>query len=110
MAGRLYWASDQGYACCADAKSGELLFKERLDARGKGSRGKPFYAAAVAVAGNIYAVSRWGGTFVFAAGPKFKLLAHNKIDADSSQFHGTPAISDGQLFLRSDKYLYCISK
>ena len=108
--GRLYWASDQGYACCADAKSGELLFKERLDARGKGSRGKPFYAAAVAVAGNIFAVSRWGGTFIFAAGPKFKLIAHNRINDDDSQFHGTPAISNGQLFLRSDKYLYCISK
>ncbi len=108
--GRLYWASGQGYACCADAKSGELLFKERLDARGKGSRGKPFYAAAVAIAGNIFAVSRWGGTFVFATGPKFKLLAHNRINDDDSQFHGTPAISNGQLFLRSDKYLYCISK
>ena len=108
--GRLYWASDQGYACCADAKSGELLFKERLDARGKGSRGKPFYAAAVAVAGNIYAVSRWGGTFVFAASPRFKLLARNMIDDDDSQFHGTPAISNGQLFLRSDKFLYCIGK
>ena len=110
VGGRLYWASDQGYACCADAKSGKLLFKERLDARGKGSRGKPFYAAAVAVAGNIFAVSRWGGTFVFAAGSEFKLLAHNRINDDDSQFHGTPAISNGQLFLRSDKYLYCISK
>lgn len=108
--GRLYWASDQGYACCADAKTGELLFKERLDARGKGSRGKPFYAAAVAAAGKIYAVSRWGGTFVFEAQSKFKLLAHNRINDDASQFHGTPAISNGQLFLRSDQFLYCISK
>jgi hypothetical protein len=33
--GRLYWASDTGYACCADALSGEMLFRERLDARGK---------------------------------------------------------------------------
>ena len=107
---KLYWASDTGYACCADAKSGKMLFRERLDARGKGSRGKPFYAGAVAAGGKIYAVSRWGGTFVFSAKPDFKLLAHNRIEGDDSQFHGTPAISNGQLFLRSDKFLYCISE
>ena len=107
---RLYWASDTGYACCADAKSGKMLFRERLDTRAKGSRGKPFYAGAVSAGGKIYAVSRWGGTFVFEAKPDFELLAHNKIQEDNSQFHGTPAISDGQLFLRSDKFLYCISE
>jgi hypothetical protein len=87
-----------------------MLFRERLDARAKGSRGKPFYAGAVSAAGKIYAVSRWGGTFVFSAKPDFELLAHNRIEGDDSQFHGTPAISDGQLFLRSDKFLYCISQ
>ena len=107
---RLYWASDTGYACCADAKSGKMLFRERLDARAKGSRGKPFYAGAVAAGSKIYTVSRWGGTFVFSAKPDFELLAHNKIEGDNSQFHGTPAISDGQLFLRSDQFLYCISE
>ena len=107
---RLYWASDTGYACCADAKSGKMLFRERLDARAKGSRGKPFYAGAVVAGSKIYTVSRWGGTFVFSAKPDFELLAHNKIEGDNSQFHGTPAISDGQFFLRSDKFLYCISE
>ncbi|MEC8907058.1 MAG: PQQ-binding-like beta-propeller repeat protein [Verrucomicrobiota bacterium] len=107
---RLYWASDTGYACCADAKSGKMLFRERLDARAKGSRGKPFYASAVAAGGKIYTVSRWGGTFVFSGKPDFELLAQNRIEGDDSQFHGTPAISDGQLFLRSDKFLYCISE
>ena len=106
----LYWASDTGYACCAEAESGDIVFKERLDARGKGSRGKPFYAAAVAADGKVICVSRWGGTFVFEAKPDFKLLAHNKIAGDDSQFNGTPAISDGQLFLRSDKALYCIGE
>ena len=107
---RLYWASDTGYACCVDAKSGDMLFRERLDARGKGSRGKPFYAGAILAGGKIYAVSRWGGTFVFNADEEFKLISHNKISSDESQFHGTPALSNGEIFLRSDKYLYCISE
>ena len=38
------------------------------------------------------------------------LILGPKIEEDNSQFHGTPAISDGQLFLRSDKFLYCISE
>ena len=107
---RLYWASDTGYACCVDAKSGDMLFRERLDARGKGSRGKPFYAGAILAGDKIYAVSRWGGTFVFNADKEFKLISHNKISSDDSQFHGTPALSNGEIFLRSDKYLYCISE
>jgi hypothetical protein len=48
------------------------------------------------------------GTYVLAAGPKYELLAHNKIADDKSIFNGSPAVSRGQLFLRSDKYLYCI--
>ena len=108
--GRLYWASDTGYACCADALSGEMLFRERLDARGKGSKGKPFYAGAVCAGGKIYVVSRRGGAFVFNADKKFELISHNKILSDNSQFHGTPAMSNGAIFLRSDNYLYCISE
>ena len=107
---RLYWASDTGYACCVDAKSGDMLFRERLDARGKGSKGKPFYAGSILAGDKIYAVSRWGGTFVFNADKEFKLISHNKISSDDSQFHGTPALSNGEIFLRSDKYLYCISE
>lgn len=108
--GHLYWTSDSGYACCAEAESGALVFKEKLDASTSGSRGKPFYAAAVAADGKVICVSRWGGTFIFEAKPVFKLLAHNTLDGDDSQFNGTPAISDGQLVLRSDKALYCIGE
>ena len=108
--GHLYWASDSGYAMCVNAKSGETVFKERLDAQGKGGRGKPFYAGAVTAGGRVIAVSRRGGSFVFEAKPEFKLLAHNKIEGDESQFHGTPALRGGQIFLRSDQALYCVGK
>ena len=108
--GRLYFASDSGYAICIDAASGEVLFKERLDAQTRGGRGKPFYAGAVVADGKVIVVSRRGGAFVFAAKPEFELIAHNKLAGDDSQFHGTPAISDKQIFLRSDKFLYCIGE
>ena len=104
--GFLYWASDSGYAMCVDAASGKTIFKERLDT--KGGKGKPFYAGAVAADGKVIAVSRTAGTFVFEAKPEFKLLSTNVIKGDDSRFQGTPAIVDGQLFLRSDEALYCV--
>ncbi|HEY6167440.1 MAG TPA: PQQ-binding-like beta-propeller repeat protein [Verrucomicrobiae bacterium] len=108
--GRLYFASDAGFATCLEAKTGNVVFKERLPgASASGRGGKPFYASAVLANGNIYAVSRRNGTFVFAAKPKFELVAQNKLAADTTQFNATPAVVGDQLFLRSDKFLYCVS-
>ena len=56
----------------------------------------------------LYAVSREQGVFVLATGPEFKQLAHNRFSADTSVFNATPAVSEGQLFLRSDRFLYCL--
>jgi outer membrane protein assembly factor BamB len=107
--GHLYWVSDSGDAMCANASTGKLIYQERLDgAQGGNSRGKPFYASPVLAGGNYYAVSRNGGTFVIKATPTFELVAHNKIASDKSQFNATPAIGDGDLFLRSDSMLYCV--
>jgi len=41
---------------------------------------------------------------------EFKLLARSSFAPDSGDFSGTPAISDGQLFIRSSKFLYCIAE
>ncbi len=56
----------------------------------------------------LYYVSRENGAFVLAAKPQFELLAHNVIETDDSIFNGSPVVSDGQILLRSDEYLYCI--
>lgn len=104
--GYFYWAQESdGIIFCADAKSGELVYQQRLK-----PRPGMIYASAVAADGKLYFVSREAGTFVVAAGRKFKLLAHNRIASDKSIFNGSPAVSQGQLFLRSDRFLYCIGK
>lgn len=108
--GRLHVVTDQGFALCLDAKTGEQVFKERLPgASATGRGGKPFYASAVLANGNIYAVSRRNGTFVMEAKPQFKLVAQNSFASDSTQFNATPAVSGKELFLRSDKFLYCLA-
>lgn len=108
--GHLYWVSDAGIACCANPDTGELVYETRLEgASGQGGRGKPFYASPVLVDGHILAVSRTAGTFVIAAKPEFEQVGKNVIAGDDSRFQATPAVSDGKLFLRSEKALYCIA-
>ncbi len=53
-------------------------------------------------------VTRSGLTHVWQTGPEFKSLAENRFASDDSKFNGTPAVSGGQLFIRSDKALYCV--
>lgn len=108
-AGRLFVATDQSFALCTNAKDGEMIFRERLPGAAASGRGaRTFYASPVLANGHVYAVSRTGGTYVFEAKPEFKLIAQNKLSADTSGFNGTPALSGTQLFLRSNKFLYCV--
>jgi outer membrane protein assembly factor BamB len=66
------------------------------------------YASPVLANGTIYFLARSGDAFVYATGPEFKLLSQNRFAGDGGDFSATPAVSDGQLFIRSSKYLYCV--
>lgn len=100
--GYLYWVDDRGMASCVKADTGERVYRERVpDAGG-------VYASAVAADGKLYAVTRRNGTFVLALGPEFKVLAHNRLESDDTDFNASPAVSSGQLLLRSNRSLYCI--
>ncbi len=102
-AGHLYWANDS-ILCCQDALTGESLYQERLPDAGR------IWASPVLADGKLYYVSQNAGTYVVAATPKFELLAHNVIADDTSRTNASPAISNGQILLRTDKALYCIGK
>ncbi|MEO1999824.1 MAG: PQQ-binding-like beta-propeller repeat protein [Planctomycetaceae bacterium] len=95
----LYWVDDRGVAHCIDATSGKETNKKRL-------RGQ-FYASMLLVRDKLYAVSRFSGTHVLEATPKLTQVASNTLD-DESDFSASPAVSNGQLFLRSEKFLYCV--
>jgi outer membrane protein assembly factor BamB len=97
----LYWVDDGGVAYCLKASNGDKVYQERL--------GGGVYASVTVADGKLYVVTQQGGTYVLAAGPKFEQLAHNKL-SDDSIFNGSPAVSGGQIFLRSDRRLYCIGK
>lgn len=106
----LYFVSDGGFATCLETKTGKVIYKERLPGAMAGGRGaRPFYASAVLGKGHYFAVSRRGGTFVIEAAPEFKLTASNSL-ADDTDFNGTPALVGNELFLRSNRALYCIQE
>jgi len=107
--GRLYVVSDAGFANCLDAKTGALIYKERLPGASAVGRGKPFYASPVLANGAVFAVSRRAGAYVIAAQPEFKLLGQNRLSGDDGDFNATPALAGRQLFLRSNRNLYCIA-
>jgi len=73
-----------------------------------GMRGQD-YASPVLANGTIYFVARSGEIFVYATGPEFKLLGQNRFAPGGGDFSSTPAVSDGQLFIRSSKYVYCVA-
>jgi outer membrane protein assembly factor BamB len=104
--GHLYWASDSGgVVFCQEAATGKIVYAERLS-----PSGGQIWASPVLADGKLYYVSKVNGTYVVAAQPKFQQLAHNVIDGDKSRSNASLAVSDGQLFLRNDQYLYCIGK
>lgn len=102
--GHLYWVSDKGIAHCLDAKSGKIVYQERLKGTGR------VYASVLLAEERLYAVSREKGTWVLAAQPEFKQLAHNVFESDRSVFNGSPAILGSTIYLRSDEKIYCIGK
>jgi outer membrane protein assembly factor BamB len=100
--GHLYWAKDSpAVAYCADAKTGRVLYEERLEGAGQ------VYSSPVLVNGRLYYVARSGRTVVVRAAPRFELLAVNDL-GERGVFNASPAVAGGRLFLRSDRFLYCI--
>ncbi|MBI1913397.1 MAG: PQQ-like beta-propeller repeat protein [Planctomycetes bacterium] len=104
--GHLYWASDSGgVVYCQEAATGKIVYQQQLN-----PPSGLIYASPVLADGKIYYVSQHKGTYVVAAKPEFALLAHNVLKDDSSRTNASLAVSNGQLLLRSDQYLYCIGK
>ncbi|MCH8149450.1 MAG: EF-hand domain-containing protein, partial [Planctomycetes bacterium] len=67
------------------------------------------YSSPILADGKLYYVRRSGDMFVLQANDKLEQIALNRVTNDKEEFSATPAASDGDLFIRSDKHLYCLS-
>ena len=95
----LYTIADNGVLSAYDAKTGSVIYQERLPSS--------FSASPVAADGKLYLSSEDGDVFVVRAGRKFELLAKNVM---GQPLMATPAISDGLLILRTTDYIYAVGE
>jgi outer membrane protein assembly factor BamB len=92
-----YYAEDSGWATCLEAAGGKPVWRKRLSGT--------VQASPVAGAGRIYYTGVNGKVTVLKAGAKFEVLARNDI---GESIVASPAPSQGLIFLRGEKHLFCI--
>ena len=84
---------------CIDPRTGEILWEDR-------GAGGGYWGSIVGAGGLLYATNQKGTTLVFKPSPQaYEQVAENKMGESSN---ATPAISDGQIFLRTAGHLFCI--
>ena len=98
--GKLFTIRDDGMASCLDLKTGEPHWQERLFSAN-------VKVSPVAGDGKIYFMSGQGNCHVVKAAPKLEILATNELNEVTLC---TPAISNGRLFLRTERNLYCVKR
>ena len=91
---RLFMVSDQGIATCLEAKTGKVVWSDRL--------GGGFGASLLASGNTVYAFDDNGKTTLFAVADAFKELGRNEL---KGKVQATPAVSGGCLFVRTDERL-----
>lgn len=100
--GLYYTLFDRGFLTCHDAKTGELVFgKKRFP------RGASFTASPWAYNGKLFFLSEEGNTYVVDAGKDFVVKHTNSLDELSL---ACPAVSQGNLLIRTTSKLYCFTK
>src|SRR5262245_27368233 len=100
----LYVGDREGVLSGYDPKTGRFLFKERVV-----PNKRSFSASPVAIQGKLVFLMEDGLAVVVQPDRKLKVIGKNRLK-DDTEFRASPAIADGRLFLRSQSYLYCISK
>jgi outer membrane protein assembly factor BamB len=99
--GSLYFLKvNTGILTNLDVKTGAVHYTERL------TETPNVYASPVGADGRVYVVGREGKTAVLEAGPTLKVLATNTLDDATDT---SPALVDGEIYLRGARSLYRIS-
>ena len=90
--------ADPATAQCIELRTG----KDRWDSKRLGAA---FWGSLVLADGKLYATDQEGDTYVFAAKLEFKQFSRNRLGEHTN---ASIAISEGDLFIRTDKHLWCI--
>lgn len=101
--GMLYFnQSNQAILTCLNAKNGtEIIQRSRLEGISN------IYASPVAADQRVYITGRNGTTLVLKKSDTLEVLASNELD---DRVDSSPALAGNQLFIRGEKFLYCIAE
>ena len=95
----VYVVNDRGIMFCLDARTGKEIYgRQRL-------RPGTYSGSPVLADGKIYITNEDGVTSVIKAGTEFQVLSENEFDDYSLS---SPAVSGGQIFFRTTKFLWAI--
>jgi outer membrane protein assembly factor BamB len=97
--GYFFVVSDPGYLSCLEARTGKRLWMRKL--------GRRHSASIVLVGGKLLVPDDDGVTWVVEAGPKFELVGKNDL---GEPCFASPAVAHGEVFLRTEKHLWCIGR
>jgi outer membrane protein assembly factor BamB len=100
--GALFMVNDSGILISFDPVSGTVIKQGRL----KGAIDK-YFASPVGADGKVWLASQDGTVSVVAAKGEWEVLAVNALE---DEVFATPAISNGRLYIRTKKMLYCFGK
>jgi len=102
--GCFYILHDRGFLTCNDPATGKPIYpRQRINTEDTAT----FTASPWAYNGKVFALSEDGDTYVFQAGPGFKVVGKNSLNEMSL---ATPAVAGGSLIIRTASKLYRISK
>jgi outer membrane protein assembly factor BamB len=99
---RLYFTeSNNAILTCLDIRTGKpVIDRERLPHL------KSLYASPVSAGERVYFTGRDGTTVVIKRSDKLEVLAVNRLD---DPIDASPAVVGKEIFLRGERYLYCIA-
>ena len=103
--GHLYIQTMNGIVECVELRTGKKIWKERLKGVGGPSES---WSSPVLSGDRLYLVNQGSDCFVLRASPVFEVLAHNPLNDGLT--NASPAISDGNIFIRTHAHLWCIGK
>jgi outer membrane protein assembly factor BamB len=101
--GHLFILNTPGTAQCISLKTGDTVWEQRLS--GSGSRSES-WSSMILSNDLIYVNNQAGDVFILRAAPEFELIATNSIQ--DGIMNASVAASDGEIFLRTEKHLWCI--
>ncbi len=98
----IYLMTGNGTITCLESKTGKMIYEGA-----RVPKSTMFTASPVAFEGKILLTSEEGDTFILKAGPQHEVLQTNSL---GEPVYASPAIADGNIFIRGEHHLYAIGR